>query len=190
MTPISILQKVRQAHDDVSVQVDALERRLARLAATADAAARTDTLMAVRQALTAIEVGFAHSVALEHSTVFPLVRETLPEASPLLLAQRGEHGDLAAMIHTLAALVTERSSDWRDEQLRVVGRDLIDLLRIHMRKEEAALYRVLERVLTAEELALASRPPHRPSRGAGSRAGGVHTSAPHTPRRSPNSHCQ
>jgi hemerythrin-like domain-containing protein len=55
---------------------------------------------------------------------------------------------LAALQNTVSR---ERSPD-RDEQLAVEIRDIVDLLRIHIRKEEAVVLRVAERTLAPPEL--------------------------------------
>ena len=157
-------------HDDVVVRVDALERRASRLGQPSGAGDAAVSLTGMRQALASLEWNFARAVALEHEGVFPVVLHTLPESATVIAAQRAEHADIESMIAALAATLEESASPWRDERVRVATRDLVDLLRIHMRKEEAAIHRVLERVLTAVELALASRPLAHPSRGSGARS--------------------
>jgi hypothetical protein len=62
------------------------------------------------------------------------------------------------MLSDLARWSRQPSGPPRDEQLSVRVRDLADLLRIHVRKEEALVLQLAERVLTTEQLAtLASR---------------------------------
>jgi hemerythrin-like domain-containing protein len=56
------------------------------------------------------------------------------------------------MLSRLDETLLERPVAARDEQIAVQARDLVDLLRIHIRKEEALVLSVAERVLKPQEI--------------------------------------
>jgi hemerythrin-like domain-containing protein len=72
------------------------------------------------------------------------------------------------MLKRLESTLAEPDPSDRDEQVAVQVRDFIDLLRIHIRKEEAVVIRVAERVLRPREVqALAARMTQTPRRESG-----------------------
>ena len=56
------------------------------------------------------------------------------------------------MLEALQRRVEQPATAERDEQLAVQTCDFVDLLRIHVRKEEAVVFRVAERVLEPADL--------------------------------------
>jgi hemerythrin-like domain-containing protein len=95
----------------------------------------------------------ASHVAAEERVLYPALIEAFPEAAPGLGPLEAEHADLRSMLERLDALLAKPAAADRDEQVVVQARDLVDLLRIHIRKEEQAVFAVAARVLTAPELA-------------------------------------
>ena len=56
-----------------------------------------------------------------------------------LAASRGEHDELRSMLATLVRTLDGPASARRDEQIAVQLRDLVDLVRIHVRKEDVLI---------------------------------------------------
>jgi hemerythrin-like domain-containing protein len=52
---------------------------------------------------------------------------------------RGEHGELRSMLGTLVRTLDGAAGARRDEQIAVQLRDLVDLVRIHVRKEDVLI---------------------------------------------------
>lgn len=59
----------------------------------------------------------------------------------------------AFLLTTLLGWLVAPASDMRDEQIQVVLRDFIDLLRLHIHREESAVFDVISRVLALHKLA-------------------------------------
>jgi hypothetical protein len=93
-----------------------------------------------------------HMVA-EELSLFPALERALPETGASLAPLRVEHAELRALLASLTALIESRSSGARDEQVVVQWKDFAALLRIHVRKEEAVVFSVAEKVLPPRELA-------------------------------------
>jgi hemerythrin-like domain-containing protein len=107
-------------------------------------------------------------VAAEDEVLFPALIEALPETRQSVAPLEAEHAELRDMLARLSGTLAEPPGADRDEQIAVQFRDFIDLLRIHLRKEEALVIRVAERVLRPREVqALAARMSQdpRPERG-------------------------
>jgi hemerythrin-like domain-containing protein len=118
---------------------------------------------------------FATHMAAEDEVLFPSLVETLPQARPSVAPLEAEHLELRAMLSRLESTLAEPPRPDRDEQVAVQLRDFIDLLRIHIRKEEALVISVAERVLRPREVqALAARMSQGPrtERGGGPRGAG------------------
>jgi hemerythrin-like domain-containing protein len=95
---------------------------------------------------------FAVHVAAEDGVLYPAVARELPELALVLEPLRADHLELAHMTHSLQRLIAEPDAAGRDEQLAVLGRDLVDLLRLHVRSEERSVLDWSERVLPADTL--------------------------------------
>ncbi len=138
--------RFRQDHAAVRQRLDTLE---AWLHGGADAAP-------LRPAIEHLERQFATHMAAEDAVLFPAVREAFPASRETLAQLAADHAEMRSMLKLLAARAGESSDG--DEQLRVVARDLVDLLRLHVQREETAVFDVATRALPPEALAaLAAR---------------------------------
>jgi hemerythrin-like domain-containing protein len=99
-----------------------------------------------------LERQFATHMAGEDKVLFPELESVLPEAETALRPLRAEHEELRAMLRRLQKTLKARPGKTRDERISVETRDLVDLLRIHVRKEEAIVLSVAEQVLTPREV--------------------------------------
>lgn len=96
---------------------------------------------------------FAVHVAAEDGVLYPALSRELPELTLTLEPLRADHAELAHMTTSLRRLLdAPAGSAGRDEQLVVLGRDLVDLLRLHIRNEEHAVLDWSERVLAPATL--------------------------------------
>ena len=95
---------------------------------------------------------FASHMAAEEHVLYPALAESFPEAGPSLEPLKSEHAEMRNMLLRLDELLGRPGGPDRDEQLVVQAQDLVDLLRIHIRKEERAVFTVASRVLTRREL--------------------------------------
>ncbi len=134
----------------------------------------------LREAVAHFEDQFATHMAAEDAVLFPAVGAHFPETRETLAPLANEHIALRSMLATLQQTLERPRSRARDEQLVVQTRDLVDLLRIHIEKEETVVFALAERVLSPRDLrdlAQRLRPFIHPSR----------TAAPsrHTARRQP-----
>jgi len=141
----------KRFHDDhrkVLARLDAIERTLprgtARLGAAAVAALDDLVALLARQ--------FATHSAIEERVLFPALVEAFPGARPSLGPLQREHDEMRSMLQRLEELLGQRVTAARDEQIVIQVRDLVDLLRIHIRKEEQSVLNVARRVLTAAEI--------------------------------------
>jgi len=128
-------------------------------------AAETTALL---EALALFQGQFVTHVAAEDGALFPALVEALPETRQTVVPLQAEHAELRDMLARLTATLAEPARADRDEQIAVQLRDFIDLLRIHLRKEEALVIRVAEQLLRPREVqALAERMSQgpRPERG-------------------------
>jgi len=143
-----VFDRFRRDHVRVLGQLDALERAIdGGVPLRADALAELDALVRL------LRVQFATHVAAEERALYPALAEALPETAPGLEPLEAEHSEMRSMLARLQGLLSLPASRGRDEQVVVQSRDLVDLLRIHVRKEEHAVFDVAARVLTAPELA-------------------------------------
>lgn len=92
---------------------------------------------------------FDAHLAVEDGVLFPALLEQLPELAGTLEALREEHAEIRATTRGLVTLLGYASTPERDEQLAVLGRDLTDLLRLHIGKEERLVLDWSGRVLPA-----------------------------------------
>lgn len=123
----------------------------------------------LREAVAHFEDQFGTHMAAEDAVLFPAVGANLPEARETLAPLANEHVALRSMLATLQQTLERPHGRARDEQLVVQTRDLVDLLRIHIEKEEAVVFALAERVLRPRdlrELAQHIRPFTHPSRTA------------------------
>jgi len=124
----------------------------------------------LRALLALLEDQFATHMRAEDERVFPALLAALPGSRTSVTPLAAEHRELRAMLAALLEQTRRAPTPARDEQIAVQVHDLADLLRIHIRKEEAVVLSIAERVLTpAEQARLDSEgagdpSPHHPSR--------------------------
>ena len=137
--------RFRRDHTRVKVRIDALEAAIP---------GRGGRVVAptLRRHLRAIERQFDTHLAAEESVLYPLLARVLPAAAPSLRPLHAEHAELRAILASLKAALGEPAGRERDEQIAVQLRDFVDLLRVHIRKEESVVFDVSERVLRPGEL--------------------------------------
>lgn len=134
----------------------------------------------LRALLALLEHQFATHMRAEDERVFPALVAALPEARDSVRPLVAEHRELRSMLAALTDLLAALPGASRDEQVAVQVRDLADLLRIHIRKEEAVVLGVAERVLSPAEIARLEVeradevPPHQPSRESRESSRGTH----------------
>jgi hemerythrin-like domain-containing protein len=95
---------------------------------------------------------FSAHLAVEERVMFPALRAALPELAPVLGPLREDHAAIREMSESMGELLARPATPRRDEQLLVLGRDLTDLIRLHVRKEERTVMDWSERVVTATVL--------------------------------------
>ncbi len=145
-----VVETLRSRHARLATNMDALGATCvgARGGASRDAACLMDSAVArLREIVAAIDADFTECIRSEDGDIFPRLVATVPAAlnsiSPLL----DEHTELREMVARLSATLGEQHSEERDEQIVVQVRDLVDLFRIHMRKEESVVSRLREYIL-------------------------------------------
>ncbi len=154
-----IFASMRLDHERVLVDVAALER-----AACGVGQERERNMRAV---IAGMDRQFDTHMAAEDELLFPALRQALPATVAQIAPLSAEHADLRSMLAGLVATLALPAGMARDEQLRVQARDFAELLRIHIRKEEAVVFRLAEPVLgPAERDALARRVSGAPVNGA------------------------
>jgi hemerythrin-like domain-containing protein len=151
MATTTLFERMRKDHRSVLEHVARLERGA--LAKTRTARARSGEHDRELRALIAmLERQFATHMAAEDQVLYPQLTQVLPQCEAAVAPLRAEHDELRAMLHRLAKTLREPPGPTRDEQIAVQARDLIDLLRLHIRKEESIVLSVAERVLTPLEI--------------------------------------
>ncbi len=95
---------------------------------------------------------FAVHLHAEEGVLYPALMRELPELALTLEPLRADHAELRHMAHSMTTLLAAARTPARDEQLSVLGRDVIDLMRLHIRHEERSVLDWCERVLPADVL--------------------------------------
>jgi len=157
----TVFKRLRADHARVVADLDALER-----ASGGGAAPHADLQRLVRM----LQRQFDTHMRAEEDALFPALAEAMPEGRGSITPLRAEHAELRSMLAALAQLLAQPPAPARDEQVEVQVRDLVDLLRIHVRKEEAVVFSVAERVLPESTLlriaeCLEPHGPHTPGLG-------------------------
>lgn len=158
----TIFQRMRADHARVLGELDALERAAR---GGADGQDRERTLLRLVRLL---ERQFDTHMRAEDEVLFPALIEALPEARGSIAPLKAEHDELRSMLAGLARVLVQPPGPAREERIAVQVRDLVDLLRIHVRKEEAVVFSVAERVLpesTLQRIAQRLERPHPPHAG-------------------------
>ena len=150
-----IFQQMREDHRRVLEDIVVLER-----AASSRPERRGESWPGddARRVLRALTRQFATHMAAEDDVLYPALVAALPETRLSLEPLFADHEALRLMLDDLGAMLDVPAGTARNEQIAIGFRDFIDLLRIHIRKEEAIVIGVAERVLNdAEVEALAAR---------------------------------
>lgn len=126
--------------------------RLAALDAGRLGDSRPPDVVSLRDLATHLERQFATHMAAEERVLFPALRAAFPEGRGTLDPLTADHAEMRQMLVDLCGLLDRSPGAARDEQLLVLARDLSDLLRLHIRKEESVVFDVAERVLSRAEL--------------------------------------
>jgi hemerythrin-like domain-containing protein len=155
MNPSRIFERMREDHRRVLERIQVLD------SAAAVSPRRTGGEWPgeeTRQVLALLALQFQTHMAAEDDVLYPALAEALPVARPSIGPLMADHGTLRMMLTDLEKELLEPASDARNELIGVQLRDLADLLRIHIRKEEAVVFTIAERTLSPKELeALAAR---------------------------------
>ena len=129
------IDKLGQDHQHVLAQLSAVEHRLAETAdAPAEFAAYLD-----REVL--------EHFAVEEEALFPILARHLPPAGGPLAVMNAEHEEFRSLLAALRAAV--RAGD--AEQGRGCARELIELLRGHIAKEDRILFPMAMQMLSGDE---------------------------------------
>jgi len=162
MNPSKIFERMREDHRRVLDEIKILE------AAAMTAGSRREdrdwpgeTVLSV---LATLGRQFDTHMAAEDEILYPALSEALPGTRPSIEPLMADHGTLRMMLSDLDEGLREPPSTARNELIGVQLRDLVDLLRIHIRKEEVVVFAVAERALPAREVeALAARMDREPA---------------------------
>jgi hemerythrin-like domain-containing protein len=130
----------------VLAQLDALEQG----AAGTGRRAPRDTPL--RDMLELLARQFATHMTAEDTVLYPALAEAFPETRATLAPLRREHRELRLMLAALADAFALAPGPVREEQLQVQTWDFVQLLRIHIRKEEHSVFDLAERVLRPHEV--------------------------------------
>jgi hemerythrin-like domain-containing protein len=154
-----IFKRLRDDHRRVLGELDDLERTTgARSATGAGVIAAPAALEQARDLVALLERQFETHMAAEDEVLFPALARDLTDGPALVGPLYEEHDELKLMLAALAKTLRQPPGVARDEQVVVQIRDLTDLLRIHIRKEETLVFGVAERVLEPHQRAeLAAR---------------------------------
>lgn len=95
---------------------------------------------------------FDTHMAAEDEILFPVLIDALPQTRLSIEPLLAEHAALRDMLRALKGMIDAPPGEARDEQIGIQLRDFVDLLRIHIRKEEVVVISVAERVLRPREV--------------------------------------
>lgn len=140
-----VFRKLREDHRRVLAEMSDLERAIGPVAEAGPL--RPGMERRIHGIAAMLERQFATHMAGEAELLYPALAEAMPDARPSLEPLEAEHAELRAMLDALVGLLGKPPSPVRDEQIAVQVHDLVDLLRIHIRKEEALVFLVAERIL-------------------------------------------
>ena len=147
--PDSIFDRMRADHERVLERLNVLEEAIAVRGARRVAEWPVPD---VERFLEHLARQFQTHMAAEDEVLYPTLMRAIPETRGALEPLRAEHGTLRVMLADLQAAVRKPASAKRNESIAVQLRDLVDLLRIHIRKEEAVAFGIAERMLSAHDV--------------------------------------
>jgi hemerythrin-like domain-containing protein len=157
-----IFRRLRLDHRRVLAALDTVEREAAVLRPAGAPGRppragarprRTLPIPALTRLTARLQRQFATHLTAEDDSLYPALATALPETAASLEPLRAEHAELRAILSSLVDLLAAPGSAARDEQVVVQWRDFAELLRIHIRKEEAIVFHVAEQALPPRELA-------------------------------------
>ena len=134
----------RSDHACVLAQVNELERQMLAGAGLPDEAL-------LREAVALLVDQFATHMTAEESILYPAIQAAFPAGCSTLESLRADHVELRLMLQSVLQWLEAPASADRGEQLSVVLRDFVDLLRLHIHREESAVFDVALRVLSNTE---------------------------------------
>ena len=149
MTPSTGFQRLREDHRRVLDKIEVLETVAA---AVPRVPARDWPGRDVLEVLAMLAIQFRTHMAAEEEVLYPALAEALPATRSSLEPLEADHASLRMMLSDLELCLREPASRSRNETIAVQLRDLTDLLRIHIRKEEVVVFAVAERVLSPMEI--------------------------------------
>lgn len=140
------VEGLREDHARVLRDVGALESALA------DPANRHRAADGMSQFVTLLERQFRTHMKAEDEVLYPAIARALPGSAASIEPLHDEHAELRQMLRRLQDTLQETPGPEREEQITIQVHDLADLLRLHIRKEEALVFQVAARVLAPEEI--------------------------------------
>jgi len=146
MSDAKIFDRLRADHERVRGEIVMLEQAAGIVRSTTPNGASLHLL------LEGLRQEFEVHMKAEDEVLFPLLLRALPHLRGQLESLATEHRELRGMLGALLETVDQPSSAARNEQIAIQARDFVDLLRIHLRKEEAVVFRVAERLLAPAEV--------------------------------------
>jgi hemerythrin-like domain-containing protein len=152
MSRTEIFEQIRSAHRLILQRMVSLEANVlrpgARLARGHDASRDAE----VHEFIELLKQQFLSHKIVESEVLYPALVAALPQTKATIGPLHAEHAEIRNMVARLETTLEEKPGLARDEQITVQTRDLVDLLRIHLRKEEALVLGVAERVLKPSEI--------------------------------------
>lgn len=147
MKPTTLIERLRGDHERVLRDIAELERALVRNVRTP-----RGLTAEIGRVLAMLEIQFQTHMAAEDQVLYPAIARTIPASSGSLEPLHDEHDELRQMLARLQATLREKKTADRDEQITVQVHDMADLLRLHIRKEEALVFHVAARLLDPEDI--------------------------------------
>src|SRR5690349_15923677 len=139
MDTSNVFTQMRDEHAHVMVELRALEDAAATHAAH-EAESADWPGQAVRNVLDLLARQFATHMTAEDELLFPALIQALPETRAGIEPLQADHAALRMMLGDLRDALTKPATSTRNEQVAVALRDFVDLLRIHIRKEELLVF--------------------------------------------------
>lgn len=149
-TPASIFDRFRGDHRTLLARLDEIEGAT-NVPDTTGAYPPPPPAGTLGPLVALLERQFAVNMQAEDDVVFPAVTAAVPEAAANVEVLRVEHAELRQMLAELKRTLDSPHDSGLGARLAVQVRDLVDLLRIHIRKEESVVYRVSELTLPARD---------------------------------------
>jgi len=155
-----VFAKLRRDHAHVLARLDPFGSSAERIAAESDVRAEDEAVL--RAFATHLTAQFDSHMRAEDEVLYPALERAVPATRGSLRPLRAEHEELRRMLEALIGTLDQTPNAMRNEQVGVQAQDLADLLRIHIRKEEAIVLSVAERLLQPREVAALAAQLHDP----------------------------